>query len=128
QFLVHVVVTMSLDERQVVIVAVSAMTKADPRHEFVRLGNLLDRFEIAPAIDEREHLPRAVRTLDRDSHIRCCPSMAPFGANAPARRNAVLKHLHRDFSMAGVDAAKVFAMVVAAVMGVTVIVAAFMGV
>src|SRR5208337_2380985 len=71
--------------------------------KFMRLGNFLDRLEKHPAVDEGERLPRAVRPhgLDRDGARRRRGSA--LGADAKARRDAVLEHFQDDGAIRGLD-------------------------
>ena len=77
QFLVHVVVAVALDERQIVVVRMPAMAEADPCHELVRFGYLVDGLEIAASIDKGESLPRAVGPLGDNRHVVGRPGSAP---------------------------------------------------
>jgi hypothetical protein len=71
----------------------------------MRLGDFLDRFQVAAAIGKGEGLPCAVRAFCRDSHHLCGPAMAALHANAPARRDAIFEHFEGKHTVSGVDAA-----------------------
>ena len=84
-----IVAVVAFDEGQIVVVGMAAMAEADPCHELVRLGNLVDGLEIAAAIDKGESLPRAVGPLGDDRHVLGRPGVARARcacANAAARR------------------------------------------
>src|SRR5215472_11294139 len=76
--LVQVVVAVAFDEGHIVIVGVAAMSEADLCNELVRLGNLIDAFEISAAVHEGERLSRVVRPLSHDRHVFGVPTMTAF--------------------------------------------------
>src|SRR5579863_5160069 len=66
---------------------------ADPQldGEGVRLGDLVERFEIAAAIGEGEGLAPAVRPRDLDGQRRRRQAHRALGADAKAWRHALLE-------------------------------------
>lgn len=99
----HVVMAVSLDEGEVVVMRVAAMAQAQAHHEFARLRNFVHGFQESTAVTEHKGLARAVRPLRHHCDIFRRPSRTTLAANAPAWRHAVLEDLHRDDVVSGVD-------------------------
>lgn len=105
QLLMEVVmlVHIRLHERDVIAVDVPAVAHGQARHELVRFGNFLERFQIAVLLGETEFMARPVDPLGRHGNILRLPVSAPKAGQPPARRNAVLEYLQRDQTVPGID-------------------------
>ncbi len=91
-------------EADLMVMTVIAMRKADTRHEFVRLGNLLDRFEKSITISERKDLPGAIGPQCLDGQRSCARQRRwALGPHPKPRRDAVLENLQHQYAVAGVD-------------------------
>lgn len=91
-------------EIDLVIVGVIAMRKGDARREFVRFGNLVERFEISVSGGEGECLPGAIgpQRLDRQgggARQRRCP----IGPYPELGRDAGLEDLQHQYAVPRVD-------------------------
>ncbi|MFD1326292.1 hypothetical protein [Mycoplana ramosa] len=104
EFFVDMVVPVSVDKREIVVMGMVAVSEAEASHELVGLRNLRCGFEIAALVDECDGLKRTVETFRTDRNIRCLPFMPALRAQPPYRRYAVFADLQGDRAMAGIDA------------------------
>lgn len=109
QLLMHMVVTVALHEGEVVVVAVIAVPEAEARHEFVRLRDFGQGFQIVPPVGESEDLNGSIRPFRRDLHVVGLPDMAPLGPQAKDGRHARFEDLQRNDAMPGIDPAHLLA-------------------
>src|SRR5271165_1937528 len=72
------------------------------RLEFVRLGNILGRFEITSTIDEAERLRCAVGTQCLQGY-RCGRRSTSLEREAESRGGRTSEHRHQDASISGLD-------------------------
>jgi hypothetical protein len=86
----------------------------------MRLGDLLDRFEIPAVPAEGEDLPRAVGALGLDAHLVGRPLGTALRVQSEPRRRPVLKDLQPHDAVPGFDAPPFVVLIAVVLMNVIV--------
>ncbi len=77
------------DELQVVVVHVVVVAELEARHELVRCGDRLPRYQVLGLAPERVHLAAAVGALGLHLHVLRRAQRAGLGVQAEVRRPAI---------------------------------------
>ena len=100
QLRMGVVVRMEL---QVVLVGVSGVAEAQARGELMRLGNRIQRLQIAVLGDEAELLNLSVAAGGEQTDVPGRPGMPAQHTQTPARRRVLLVDRQFDAAVSGID-------------------------